>query len=216
MRKPIIAGSIRRYTFSVHSFIIRNGLFVLFCLLLFGGVLWGALNSRSADEELLKRLDFILQTNYSLRSTQGLISAFTASFASSVMLLLLCLLSGLSLFGSIPALVIPFFKGYGYGLSAGFLYGAYGMKGIGYNLLVILPGMFFSSIIICSASLMSFCSSLKLCSYFFSAAVRDDPREQMKSYLLSILRCLLLCALAAAVDMICSLCFSWIFNFSYC
>ena len=64
MRKPIIAGSIRRYTFSVHSFIIRNGLFVLFCLLLFGGVLWGALNSRSADEELLKRLDFIFQTNY--------------------------------------------------------------------------------------------------------------------------------------------------------
>lgn len=214
MRKPMIAGSIRRYTFSVRSFIIRNGLFVMFIMLLFGGVLWGALNSRSADEALLKRLDFILQTNYSLRCTQGLVSAFVSSFASSVMLTALCLLSGLSIWGFIPALMIPFFKGYGYGLSAGFLYGAYGLKGIGYNLLVILPGMFFSSVIICSASLMSFCSSLKLCSCFFSAAVRDDPREQMKSYLLSILRCLLLCALAAVLDMFCSLCFSWIFTFS--
>lgn len=214
MRKPIITGSIRRCTFSVRSFIIRNGLFFMFCTLLFAGVIWGALNSRSADDELLKRLDLILQTNYSLRCKQGLISAFTASFASSVMLLAFCFLSGLSLFGALPALAVPVFKGYGYGLSAGFLYGAYGMKGIGYNLLVILPGMLFSSIIVCSASLMAFCSSLKLCSCFFSAAVRDDPREQMKSYLLSVLRCLLLCALAAAVDMLCSLCFSQIFTFS--
>ena len=213
MRKPMIAGSIRRYTFSVRSFIIRNGLFVMFIMLLFGGVLWGALNSRSADEALLKRLDFILQTNYSLRCTQGLISAFVSSFASSVMLTALCLLSGLSIWGFIPALMIPFFKGYGYGLSVGFLYGAYGFKGVLYNLLVILPGAFISSAVIAAASLNAFRSSVRSAAYLFRAPVKDDPREQLRRYLIKMLKLSLLGLAASIVDVLCAFCFFFFFDF---
>ena len=210
----IAAGPVKKWVGLSREEFRRNGVFVLFCFVLFGGIVCGTLASGTVGTDTLKRLDFIFQTNFELRCSQGLISSFVSSFASAAIFLFVIFLLGLSLWGGFLSVALPFFKGYGYGLSAGFLYGAYGLKGIGYNLLVILPGMFFSSVIICSASLMSFCSSLKLCSCFFSAAVRNDPREQMKSYLLSILRCLLLCALAAVLDMFCSLCFSWIFTFS--
>ena len=56
-------------------------------------------------------------------------------------------------------------------------------------------------------------NSVKLAAYFVKAAVRDDPQIRMKKYLISMLWYLGLCAAAAVVDMLCSLCFSWIFKF---
>ena len=190
----------------------RSGLFLIFCMILFSGIVFGAVSGGEADKEMMNRLDIILLTNFDQRCSQGMISAFVSSFASSMIFLTAVFLLGLSLWGEIAG-IVPFFKGYGYGLSVGYLYGAYGLKGIAYNILVILPGIFISSLAITAASLIAVKNSVSMVSLFRRCPVKDDPHEQMKRYMISMLWCLFACAVSAAADMLFSLCFSWIFDF---
>lgn len=191
----------------------KNILLLLFCMLLFGGIVYGSLSSRNADKELLNRLDFMFNTNYDIRCARGFLSSFVSSFASSFIFLLIVFLLGLSLWGGIFSAAVPFLKGYGYGLAVGFLYSSYGFRGIIYNILIILPGAFMCSLVIAAAAQDSLKNSVKLTIYFIKTAVRDDPQIQMKKYLVSMLWYLVLCAAAAVVDMLCALSFSWIFKF---
>lgn len=213
MKNIIVSNPVNRYIGRSRAELRKNGVFLIFCLILFGGVLCGALSGRSADSDVMKRLDVIFLTNFDLRCSRGLLSSFAASFGSTVLFLLVIFLLGLSLWGGFFAVLIPFFKGYGYGLSSGFIYSEYGTKGIFYNILIILPGMLISSAVIAAASLYSFRNSIRSVQSFRRQAVSDDPREQMKAYLLTMLWLLFLGAAAGLVDMLCSICFSWIFHF---
>ena len=176
----IAAEPVKKWMGKSREEIRRNGSFVMFCFVLFGGIVWGAVSSRNAGMDTLKKLDFIFQTNFELRCSQGMAAAFVSSFASAALFMLVILLLGLSLWGGFLAAALPFFKGYGYGLSVGYLYGAYGFRGV---------------------------------LYLFRAPVRDDPKEQLKRYLIKMLRLSLLCLAASIVDVLCAFCFSWIFDF---
>ena len=209
----IAAEPVRKWMGKSREEIRKNGAFVLFCFVLFGGIVWGALSSRTAGMDMLNRLDFIFRTNFELRCSQGLAEAFVSSFASAAVFMLVILLLGLSLWGGFIAAALPFFKGYGYGLSVGYLYGAYGFHGVLYNLLVILPGAFISSAVIAAAALNALRNSVKGTSCLFRSPVRDDPKEQLKRYLLKMLRLSLLCLAASVIDVLCAFCFSWMFNF---
>ena len=211
MKRILFTGTIRR---CLYSRLVGNKLFMLFSLLLFSGIVTGAVCSRTADELLMKRLDIIFQTNFELRCAQGAFSAFVSSFASSMIFMAVLLMLGLSVWGGLFSAVIPFFKGYGYGLAVGFLYGSYGAGGVFYNILVILPGMFLSAAVIAYAATLSLRNSLYITACFKRTPLNDDPHALMKGYLLSMLRCLALCALSSIVDMLCSLCFSRIFHFN--
>ncbi len=191
----------------------RNLLMIIFLSIFFGGIVYGALNGKKADSQLLQRLDFMFNTNYDIRCSKGVFSSFVSSFASSAIFLFIIFLLGLSLWGGIFSAVVPFLKGYGYGLAVGFLYNSYGIWGIIYNLLIILPGAFLCSLVIAAAAQDSFKNSINITSCFTKAAIRDDPQIQMKKYLLSMLWYLGLCAAASVIDMVCSFCFSWIFKF---
>lgn len=213
MKKIIFSAPFRRRERRRLPNIRKNILFMIFMLMLFGGITAGALGGRSADTKLMEKLDIIFLTNFKIRCSQGVIDAFVASFASAFIFILLIFLMGLSLWGWIVTAVIPFIKGYGYGLATGYLYSIYGLSGILYNLLIILPGAFLCSAVIAAAAQESFRSSFKLISIFRKSAVSDDPHIQMKKYLLSMLWLLFLAALSSALDMLFSLMFSWIFNF---
>ena len=214
MKNIIVSNPVRRCLEAGHTGWKKNGFFLLFCLILFGGIVYGAVSGRTADESLLQRLDFILQTNYELRCQEGVFAALMASFASSSVFLTVIFLLGLSLWGGFLAVLVPFFKGYGYGLSVGFLYGAYGLQGLCYNLLVILPGMFFSSAVIAAASLKAYKNSLHMVLGLFRSPMTADWRSLVCRYCRSMIQMLLLCAASAVVDMLCALCFSWLFHFS--
>lgn len=182
-------------------------------LIMASGVVCGVLQGRKADALLLQRLDLLLCTNYELRHSQWWPDAFTASFASSALLLLIVLLLGLSVWGGLLAVAAAFFKAYGYGLAAGYLYAAYGMSGIGYNLLVLLPGALASMAALAQAALCAFRCSLGLLRSLGKAPLRDDPRAAVHSFLLQMLWQMLICALAAAADLLTALCFSGLFQF---
>lgn len=213
MRRIILGIPFKNF-FGMGRFRLRNNkLFILFAAVLFCGIVFGAVSGAGADRSMLNRLDFIFLTNFKMRSTQGMLPAFVASFASSVMFLFVIFLLGLSLWGSIFPAAVPFFKGYGYGLSVGFLYGAYGFQGILYNVLVILPGTFISSAAVAAAAQLASKNSFGMMRCFMKVPARDDPTRMMKVYFLSILRCLAWCAVSALADMLFAACFSWLFNF---
>lgn len=191
----------------------KNILFYILLLTLLGGVAAGAAAGRTIDRPALERLDIVFLTDFTVRCSQGALSSFVASFASGFLFMLVLILGGSSLWGAAVCFAVPFIKGYGYGLGIGFLYSSYGLQGILYNILVILPGAFLCSVVIAAASLESLRSSLGLASQFIRSAVSDDPTIRMKKYLLSMLWLLFLTAVSSGADMLFSMLFSWMFNF---
>ena len=178
----------------------RKPLFLIFVLLFIAGIAFGAFAGRCADEELMKRLDIIFLTDHKARCTQGMADAFIASFASAFIFLLILAF-------------IPFIKGYGYGLSIGCLYIKYGISGILYNLLVILPGAFLSCAVICAASQEAAISSWRFLCQFRKKPVSESANLLMKNYLMAMLWLLFLSAFSSLVDMLFSVLFSWMFSF---
>ncbi len=190
--------------------LIKNLSLLFFFSAVAAGVITGALSGKYADEGLMKSLDLIFLTNMQLRSGTGL---FTASFAANFIFLLAVFLSGLTLWGEAAAVILPFIKGYGYGLMAGYIYSRYGISGIFYNLLIILPGAFIFAAVLSAAAREAFFNSVRITALFLKKPVNDDPAVQMKHYMMSMLWLLFLTAAASAADMLFSLGFSWIFGF---
>ena len=190
-----------------------SGVLLMFCIVLFTGIVCGAVSGRNADSDMMKRLDFIFQTNYHVRCSQGILSAFVSSFGSSVIFLTVIFLLGLSLWGGFLAWTVPFFKGYGYGLATGYLYGAYGFYGVGYNLLIVLPAAFLSALVISWAAREAMRNSAKLTGFFIKSEVHDDLKMQMGQYMKMMLLMLGACAVSAVLDTVLGMCFSWIFKF---
>ena len=191
----------------------KNGVFWVFCVVLFTGIILGAVSGKNADNDVMERLDFIFRTNYHIRCSEGMVAGFISSFGTLVLFLTALFLMGLSLWGGLVCWTVPFFKGYGYGLSVGYLYSAYGFYGVGYNLLMILPGMFLSAFILSAAAAEVLKNSVKMTKLFVRSAVKDDPPMQLAEYVQKMMFFLLLCALASVADTLMALCFSWIFKF---
>lgn len=208
MKKLIISDAVKRMTG-----LRRYGPFMLFWLTAAVGTVCGALSGSCADTGTLKRLDFIFLTNFELRRSQGFAALFISSFSSVTVFMLAAFLLGLSLWGGVMCILLPFFKGYGYGLSAGYICSVYGMKGFFYNLIVILPGMFISCAVISFAALYSFRNSLGSVMHLVRSPVKDDQRVQIRSYTLAMLRLMLFCLVSSLADMLCSISFSWLFRF---
>ncbi len=190
-------------------------LLLLFLSAVIAGAALGAVSSKYADSGMMKKLDLIFLTNIQLRSSGNALALFTASLASNFLFLLAVFLLGLTLWGEAAVIALPFLKGYGYGLIAGFIYSSCGVNGIIYNILVILPGALVFAAVISAASREAFMNSLKLCRLLRSG---DEPEGcasglQLKRYFISMLWLLFLTVLACTVDMLLSLMLSWLFGF---
>lgn len=144
---PDIRGILRRY-----------GAVIFFSLTLAGGLLTGSLLSGLIDSETLKRLDILFTTNMPDRLRGGVAGAFCASFCSDFLFLLTAFLLGLCVWGVAGLPLISFFRGFGIGLSAGYLFTSYGMKGVMFYLIVLLPGV----CVFCAALVYELCASFDM------------------------------------------------------
>lgn len=187
----------------------ENRAMFLLALLFLAGMAVGAVYSRSAGLRSLSRLDFLFAGNFKARAAQPLVSIFSASFASAFIFILACFLCGLSMWGAFFIPVIPFFRGFGLGLTSGFLYAAYGWKGFFYNMAVILPGAFFCCLAILTASLEGIRYSRALANH--RAAVSGEI--PIKSYALRFGAILAWACIAAVLDTLMSALFGGCFSF---
>lgn len=193
----------RRNYSSVTVFLKRYGAISLFVFVYACGLLMGSLSAKGADSKLLDGLNFLFTTNLSARMDQPVFSTFATSFASDFLFLLFVFLCGLSPWGMAVTLVAPAFKGFGVGLSAGYLFITYGLKGVGFYLLVILAGTFifsFALIIECIQANELSCRIAK--TVFFSGENMQPVSAYVQRFLLRSFYMLLITAVAALTDML--------------
>lgn len=109
-----------------------------------------------------------------------------------------------------------FLKGFGIGLCAGYLYGTYQLQGVGFYLLVMLPGAFLSSIAMLLQGKEAFYFSKSILTALLPKRLKgkQSPPPNFTKYLVASSYILILAALAAALDVLTSLCFSGVFSFS--
>ncbi len=158
---------------SVSYYIKRYGLITLLIAVLFAGMAVGAMCAGSADDELLDKLNTVFLTNVENRGEQSAAQTFINSFGMSFLFMaaLFCLsLSPLGL-AAVPALML--FRGFGYGISAGYLCVTYGLKGLVYYVFVMLPGAFVSSLALVYAAQYCFDFSREIAVSIFSRSTEN-------------------------------------------
>jgi len=110
---------------------------------------------------------------------------------------------------------LPFivaFKGFGIGISAGYLFINYGFQGVLFYLVVLLPGIFLFSMALIYQSAVSFNLFKNLYKSLFSKQ-EYNFKIPVGKYLQHSLKYLLISLFAAVTDMVLWCVFSGMFNF---
>ena len=89
----------------------------------------------------------------------------------------------LSFFGALLIPVLIAFKGLGIGMTAGYLYLIYGLKGIAFYILILLPGIFVSSIGLIIFAAESFKFSCKFAKKIFPKSDGISIWNEFKNYI---------------------------------
>lgn len=214
LKKPNYDGIKGIKNFNFKEYFKQYGLLFFFILTVFGGIIWGSVVAKNADDNLVLSLDFLFTTNLSARLAQSAFETFCACFVSNFLFMLAMFLFGFAPWG---VAVIPFvtmFKGFGVGLCAGYLYSSYGLKGIGFYMLILLLGIF----VFCIALMVQGQNSFKLSLRIFKTIILEkEPllymKETIKNYLLYSGYMLIMATLAAIIDTVLWCAFAGLFNF---
>lgn len=211
MKRVIFTRPMKKFRFKFN--LRKNGRVIFFFSFLFAGIVIGAIYARNADKNMLDNLDFFFLTNFTLRSQYGAWDIFISSFAAMFVFLLVIFLLGLSAWGFLAMPLVLLFKGFGFGLSIGYLYGAYEFMGIWYNLVVILPGAFLSTLVMLSASCISSKYSWQIFLSLLRSNISEDMHKLFCQYMYKMMWLLIILALSAVVDMVFTLLFAGMFSF---
>lgn len=124
----------------LQSLISKNSSLFFFACIFLLGIAVGALVGGFTRGTILEKLDFLFHASFLSRSADAYSAVFISSFASSFLFVLAFLLLALSVWGFLCTPLLLFFRGFGSGLTAGYLYISFGWKGFLYYFLTILPG----------------------------------------------------------------------------
>ncbi len=211
VRHNFIHG-LKRILVDFFDAIRENYVLVSFSIFLITGMVLGSIFAKNIDFSVLSKLDFLFYSNIKTRSVQPFLSVFTASFASSFLFVLFCFLCGLSIWGMFIIPVVLVFRGFGLGLTSGYLYSSYGGNGILFNLIVILPGAF----ICCIAILLAAREGSRFSRRIAAGGKGQGgiiSRSNIRLYLLRFGAILGIAFLSAVTDLILSACFAGMFSF---
>ena len=188
----------------MHSLLLRYPTLFLFSCVFLLGIAGGAVVGGFTKGILLEKLDFLFHASYLCRSTDACSTIFISSFASSFVFALAFLLMALSVWGFLCIPILLFFRGFGAGLTGGYLYITFGWKGFFYHFLTILPGACLCGI----ALLLAAKESWKI-----SHCIRMQKQPDYTLFFnrFGIVLCLLF--LSALLDMGTNFCFAGLFSF---
>lgn len=188
-------------------------LLIFLAVFLLCGMVFGAIFARSADLEALKKLDFLFSSNYKARTSQPWTAVFMASLASSFVFILCCFLCGLSMWGMFCIPAIPFFRGFGLGLTSGYLYAAYGFRGVLFNVIIIIPGAFVCILSILLAAREGMLFSKKIAACDIKLDKKGHTWPPLKVYFSHFGAVIVIAFAAAVIDLLMAVCFAGIFSF---
>lgn len=189
----------------------KSLIFVFLCLI--SGMIFGSLSVSSLNMESLHAIDFLFLNDFQERIIQSGFEIFISSFFILSLFSLFIELSALSCWGVIFIPLIIAVRGLSLGLSAGYLYSIYGLKGIAFYILILLPGIFVSSLGLTVFSAESIKFSSKLLKVVFPKAAEEKLWDSFKYYIKKSGYCLILMGISSLIDLCFMSMFSKFFNF---
>lgn len=190
----------------------NRSLLVLSSLLLFG-MLIGAWSIKLCNNDNYYGVVDIFDNFLNKRVGQPFFISFLYSVLSSLPVLICSYVFGLCIIGSPAAVIIPFVYGFSMGISAGYLYSVYELKGIGFFALIMLPRLFINSITVIFASRETLRYSLKLFKVILPNSKPHQFSESFKLYSIKFIFFLIIIMFASLIDAIMSVAFIDFFKF---
>lgn len=211
IRLPSVGSGVR----SLRSLVSRYGLRVLIASLFLMGLIVGAVCSRSFDKALFERLDFLFVTNVEARLQMSAFGIFCSCFVSYFVFIFLLFLFALSVWGFAAAPVLSVIKGFSVGLSSAFIFALYHMSGIGFYILVILPGtvlFLFALVRYSQESIQLSLCWMRMC--LFGCSRSQVSADRIKSFMKKSVVAFLYSCACAVMDMLLWVLFAGHFHFA--
>ncbi len=156
--------------------------------------------------------DFI--TDYiSLRSTESFLKIFSDSFFTYLLILLIFIILGTSMFGVVTVPIALCFCGMFFGNVTSYLYSEYALKGIAFNAVIFIPSTIVFVVLLLFACKEAVNFSLKLSSLTIAKGVSYNLSNQFKRFLIMFLIFITVCIISAVIDAVVSLSFIKFFEF---
>lgn len=201
-------------TKGIQKIFIQNKAFIILSSFLLFGIFIGAISSENFSSTTFDKINNIFLSNICVRESSSIIHIFVLSLSSSFLFILVAFFMGLSMWGCILVPLVPLIRGFCLGISQSYIFSTYGLKGLAFQILILLPGVFISSV---SILLMSR-EAMRL-SHNFSNFMLFGRREpfgklsDIKMYLLRTGCVLTISVFSSVVDIILNMLFLRFFHF---
>lgn len=196
---------------SIKNLANKNIIFICLLFLFILGMFYGTLLIKSDNDSVWSQLEIITNEYRAIQMKQSLITTFINSFLSSLIFLIIPYIFGYSSIGQIGTFFIPFFYGLGLGCALGYLYMNYGVKGILYSAVIVIP----HSVITLFALLIGCRESTKLSSLiflgFFSSNAKSVNSTTIKLYNIKFFILCLMIVIASVINVLTVMLFSKLF-----
>lgn len=156
---------------------------IFLSILLLLGMVLGTISISAVNMDFIYKVDFLFLNDFKERIASSNLEIFTSSLLSLSFFSLLIEFVTLSFFGALLIPVLIAFKGLGIGMTAGYLYLIYGLKGIAFYILILLPGIFVSSIGLIIFAAESFKFSCKFAKKIFPKSDGISLWNEFKNYI---------------------------------
>lgn len=169
--------------YEITNFGKHHKIMIIFSALVILGMVLGAILISAVTMDFIYKIDFLFLNDFKERISSTNLEIFTSSLLSLSAFSLVIEIAALSFFGALFIPVLMIFKGLGIGMTAGYLYLIYGLKGIAFYILILLPGIFVSSIGIIIFSAESFKFSCKFAKKILPKSNGEPLWNEFKNYI---------------------------------
>lgn len=202
-----------KYSHNLKALIMNNkSLAVLACILLLG-IFLGSLSIGAMKTTVINKIGVLFLDNFKNRSSEPLFFIFISSLSSVFIFVLLAFFMGLSVWGFIMVPFVPLVRGICIGFTQSYLYSQYGLYGIAFQLVVLFPGIFVSSIAILLITKEAMALSHSLSNVFIFNETNYKKRSEFKTYLFRGSCVFALTTLSAIIDTVLNFAFLRFFSF---
>ncbi len=213
-QKALHLPDIRKSGTDLKQLLSRFGIQTVFSVLFLLGLTVGAASGRSFSSETFEKLDMLFVTNIDARMQMSVFDIFVSCFVSYFIFIFCIFLSSFSAWGIATIPLLSALKGFTVGLSTAFIFSRYQLSGIGFYILVVLPGaVLFLFTLIRYATYGFRLSGRYLRMTMFGTERVPDFRKHMKSFVKKTIFSLLSVCGCAVTDMILWILFANKFQF---
>lgn len=196
------------------AFITQNKLLVFLSLVLLFGVFLGSNIEELMKSQTVGNITSMFLNDFKNRASQPIFYVFISSLSSIFMFILVSFFMGLSIWGFLFVPLIPFFRGFSIGLVQNYLYSQYGLKGLLFQLIVLFPGIFISSIAILLMAKESMLISQTFSNnLIFRSNSKCEKKSDLKTYIIKVGIILSIALGSVIVDMFLNFLLLRFFNF---